>query len=411
MVKAFKQHLLMWLILAIAAGAAVAALTVWVDEPASPEEPGDTTDQADRAIPPDIELMYLAGGLAAPADIASTGQAGDGRLFIVEQTGRIRVIENGQLAQAPFLDITDRVLFGGEQGLLGLVFDPKFSSNGYFYVNYVQPAAGGGQTVVARFSVDGRSGKVQADSQKIILQINQPFSNHNGGDLNFGPDGYLYISLGDGGSAGDPGNRAQDPGSRLGKILRINVDSQAAYGVPADNPFVNRDGYQPEIWSWGWRNPWRFSFDALTGDMWIGDVGQGQIEEINHEPAGKSGRNYGWRCWEGAQPYKSGGCSEDKSHYTFPVAQYEHEGGACGGSVTGGYVYRGTAQPALDGYYFYADYCQGRIYSLDSGQATFTAHLIKATELKITTFGVDNSGELYLADAASGTIYQITGQE
>ena len=410
MAKAFRQHITMWLVLVVMFGLSVAG-AVWLktrQDRAVPAGTQQTAEKTSRTIPPSIDLKKVAAGLNAPVDIASNGQ--DDRLYVVEQGGLVRIVEDGRVSEQTFLDISGRVIFSGEQGLLGLVFDPNFSDNGHFYVNYIEASTGGRRTVVSRFTANEDGTAAQEGSEKIILKTSQPYTNHNGGDLNFGPDGYLYIALGDGGSAGDPQNRAQSGGSFLGKILRIDVNSEQAYSVPADNPFVSSDDFRPEIWSLGWRNPWRFSFDSQTGDMWIADVGQNQFEEVNREPAGKSGRNYGWRCFEAADQYNDEGC-RDKSNYTFPVAVYEHKPGQpCGGSVSGGYVYRGEDYPQLNGFYFYADYCSGDIYSLDAAQATYTSHLTMETQLRITTFGVDKDGELYLADVSEGAIYQVVGQ-
>lgn len=408
MSEAFKRHLPIWIIMVIALIASVIIIQVWKKSEEPSPEPSSSDIGSDSNQLESIELVYKAAGFTAPVDIAATGRTGDGRLFIVEQAGRVRILDlaSGQVASSPLLDITDRVKSGGELGLLGLVFDPELGSRPYVYVNYTRAAGGGQETVIARFTLNGDQTRADAGSQKIILRVEQPFANHNAGDLAFGPDGYLYVPLGDGGGRGDPGGRAQNKKSLLGKILRLSVHTDKPYEVPADNPFVGDDAYRPEIWSWGLRNPWRISFDSQTGDMWIGDVGQNAFEEINHEPKGEGGRNYGWRCWEAGAEYNAERCG-DKSNYTFPVAQYKHQGASCGGSVSGGFVYRGQAQPALSGHYFYADYCHGNVYGLNTAGATFTAKLLKNTEFGITTFGVDSAGELYLADAKSGTIYQL----
>jgi glucose/arabinose dehydrogenase len=306
------------------------------------------------------------------------------------------------------LDLSDRVINQGEMGLLGLTFDPDLDDNPYIYVNYVQPTGGGRETVIARFTLNADLTSANRGSEKIILRVSQPYTNHKAGDLAFGPDGYLYVPLGDGGSTGDPQNRAQNRKTFLGKILRLNVHTDQAYSVPNDNPFVDDNQYAPEIWSLGWRNPWRISFDKQTGDLWVGDVGQNKAEEIDHEPKNSGGRNYGWRCYEGAAAFNTDGC-QNKSQYTFPVAQYEHSSSTCD-SVTGGFVYRGQDFPELAGYYFYADYCRGDVYTLNSSEATFTARLIKDTNFNISTFGEDNAGEVYLADIKTGTLYQLTSR-
>ena len=397
-----------WIIMVITLIASVVIIQIWKSSEEPSPEPSQSDIGADSNQLESIELAYKAAGFTAPVDIAATGQNDDGRLFIVEQAGRVRILDlnSGQIARTPLLDITDRVKSGGELGLLGLVFDPDLSNRPYVYVNYTRAAGGGQETVIARFALNDDQSRADADSQKIILLVDQPFANHNAGDLAFGPDGYLYVPLGDGGSRGDPNGHAQNKKSLLGKILRLNVHTDKSYEIPADNPFVGDDAYRPEVWSRGLRNPWRISFDNQTGDMWIGDVGQNAYEEINHEPKNKGGRNYGWRCWEAGAEYNDDGCG-DKSAYTFPVAQYKHEGASCGGSVTGGFVYRGSSQADMSGHYVYADYCKGRIYALNSAGPTFTAKLLKDTDFGITTFGVDSGGELYLADAKTGTIYQL----
>jgi glucose/arabinose dehydrogenase len=316
-------------------------------------------------------------------------------LFIVEQPGRIRILKNGQLLDAPFLDIRDRVgSNGSERGLLGLAFHPKFAENGYFYVNYTDRD---GNTHIARFTAKGDS--ADPASEKRLLFVQQPFPNHNGGALAFGPDGYLYIGLGDGGSQGDPYGNAQSLNSMLGKILRIDVDHGDPYAIPADNPFVNSGGAYKEIWAYGLRNPWRFSFDRLTKDLWIGDVGQDLWEEIDFVSAGTpGGLNFGWNKMEGRHPYKG----SNQPEFTAPVAEYPH-GAEC--SVTGGYVYRGAALPEWQGVYFYGDYCSGKIWGLPR-PALGQSQLLFQTGFRISTFGVDEAGELYVADY-NGTIYRL----
>lgn len=332
------------------------------------------------------------------------------RLFVIERAGLIRIIKNGVLQPTPFMNCSTLVRrTGGEQGLLGLAFHPDYASNRYFYINYTRSTDGA--TVVSRFqrsSTSQDSGLVS--TQDTLLIVPQPFSNHNGGMMAFGPDGYLYIGLGDGGSGGDPGNRAQDSTTLLGKILRIDVDAAPLdYSVPPDNPFVGQPGWQDEIWAIGVRNPWRFSFDRVTGDMYMGDVGQGNWEEVNYEPASSSGGlNYGWRLKEGDHCYSpSTGC-ESLTGLTDPFTEYSHTEGC---SVTGGYVYRGCAIPDLTGTYFYGDYCQGTIWSLNYDGSTVTSFQDRSTELElgsiqISSFGEDWNGELYIVHYG-GTIYKI----
>jgi glucose/arabinose dehydrogenase len=325
-------------------------------------------------------LVPVVRGLATPVFVTQApGQPG--RLYVLEQGGTIRVVQNGRVQATPFLDIRSRVVAGGEQGLLGLAFDPAFARNGFFYVNY--SARPSGDTVVARYRA--RAGRAVASSRRVILTVDQPYGNHNGGHVAFGPDGRLWVGLGDGGAGGDPENRAQDMGTLLGKMFRIDVRS----ATPA-----------PEIVALGLRNPWRYSFDRRTGDLWIGDVGQGQIEEINRLPRGFSGlANFGWDVYEGTARY------EDKNlgpgTLVQPTAQYTH---AQGCSVTGGYVYRGRAVPRLQGRYVYGDYCSGRIWSVP---ATGGSPRVEPARVEgLSSFGESLSGELY-AVSHSGTIYRF----
>ncbi len=352
----------------------------------------------------DVELVSIATGLTRPVDIA---HAGDERLFVVEQAGRIRILtaERTLLAE-PFLDIRSRVNDGGsEQGLLGLVFDPNFTDNGYFYVNYTR---GNDDTVIARFQVDPADpNRALPDSEAIILTVSQPFRNHNAGDLAFGPDGYLYIPLGDGGSGNDPQRNGQDGNSFLGKILRIDPNGETPYAIPADNPFLNDPDIRDEIWALGLRNPWRISFDRTTGDLWIADVGQDTREEINRQPAASAGgENYGWRCFEGTLDlFGDNECPPDND-LVFPVHEYDHGGDAA--SITGGFVYRGAAFPGLTGRYFYADIVLGTLWSLvPQPDGSFENELLIADAPAVSTFGEDVNGELYLADLGAGTIFQV----
>ena len=345
-----------------------------------------------------IELTPIATGLTSPTHITQPGNNSD-RLFIVEQTGQIRIIENGTLLQTPFLDISSRVSSNGEQGLLGMVFPPDYASKGYFYVNYTNLQ---GDTVIARYRLGSNPNQADPNSEEIILTIDQPAANHNGGQLAFGPDGYLYIGMGDGGGSGDPQNNAQNQTSLLGKILRIDVESGATtYTIPADNPFRSpTDGIADEIWASGLRNPWRFSFDRSTGDLYIADVGQSDFEEINFQSANSAGgENYGWRLFEGNSPYTGNGNS---AGLTFPVSGYDHTQGA---SVTGGFVYRGP-QVALQGVYLYGDFANGKIWGLQRDGATWESKLLLDTDFLISTFGEDSAGNLYVADY-NGGIYRI----
>ncbi len=358
---------------------------------------------------PKIQLRLFASGFNRPVDIA---HCGDSRLFVVEQRGLIWVLDSAGNRLDTFLNISARVrATGNEQGLLGLAFAPDYRQLGYFYVNYTRQPDGA--TVISRFSVlPTQPNRADVNSELVLLTQPQPYNNHNGGCLKFGPDGYLYIGLGDGGSGGDPQNFAQNPASLLGKTLRIDVRSAAGgqpYSIPADNPFVQNPAFRPEIWSLGWRNHWRFSFDRLTGDFWAGDVGQNAREEIDFEPAGVGGRNYGWRCYEGTLPYNTSGCLP-ASAYVPPIFEYANP--TVGRSVTGGFVYRGSRHPELYGYYFFADYVSGRWWVTrqarpDSFETTTLGVL---TPAQISTFGEDRDGELYVAALSQGTVYRVEGQ-
>lgn len=348
-----------------------------------------------------IGLQQFATGFTDPVDIVN---AGDDRLFVVLQDGQIKVLNaNGTTNATNFLNISSLTNGGGEQGLLGLAFHPNYTNNGYFYINYTNNS---GNTVIARYSVStANPNTANASSGSILLTITQPYSNHNGGTLRFGPDGYLYIGMGDGGSGGDPGNRSQNINELLGKMLRIDVDSASPYGIPPTNPFVGIAGAD-EIWATGMRNPWKFSFDSPTGDFWIADVGQENVEEINKMPATAAGINYGWRCYEGNSPYLTSGCAA-QSTMTFPFAQYSSASGSGRCSITGGYVYRGSNYPNFQGKYFFADYCSNKLGTVDAqGLMIFSANL-PLPEYYFTTFGVDSNNELYVAAGINGTIYKV----
>lgn len=357
---------------------------------------------------PKLHLLPYAQGFNNPVDIIS---AGDDRLFVVQQRGLIRILDaEGNISDTPFLDLTTLVSQdGNERGLLGLAFHPDYLQNGYFFVNYTRTSDGA--TTVARYNIDANNPEVaDAESGVILLTIEQPFSNHNAGNLLFGPDGYLYIATGDGGSGGDPQNFAQNRQSLLGKMLRIDVDNGEPYGIPADNPFVNDESTRDEIWALGLRNHWRNSFDRLTGDLWIADVGQSALEEINFQAASSpGGENYGWRCYEGNNPFNQAGC-DDESVYTFPVFEYAHQGSACTGSVTGGYVYRGALYNALYGTYITADFCRGEFFYVRQNEAgDFEGGSLGVfTPQQYTAFGQDQYGELFIALRGSGLIHSIT---
>jgi glucose/arabinose dehydrogenase len=353
-----------------------------------------------------IFLSEYASGFTKPVDIS---HAGDSRLFIVEQAGRIEIIDSsGSILPSPFLNIQARVKStGSEQGLLGLAFHPNYSANGYFFVNYI---GNGDSSHISRFSVDSMDANLADPQSEVqIMTIAQPYANHNGGDLNFGPDGFLYIALGDGGSGGDPENRAQDSTTFIGKVLRIDIDNGLPYTIPSSNPFLGISGILDEIWAIGLRNPWRFSFDKSTGDLWIADVGQNSWEEIDFQASGSTGgENYGWRCFEGMSNFNSSGGCLGSSNYVFPIHQYSNTGFGGDCSVTGGYVYRGSLFPDMTGYYFYGDYCSGKIWSLhDSSGSWFNEFHGNFTVNGLSTFGEDNSGELYVAGLNSGKIFHL----
>lgn len=366
----------------------------------------------------EIGLSPVARGLTRPTFVTQAGD-GTGRLFLLEQTGRIRIVKRGNLLPTrggafsappkigvgsetdslPFLDLSARVNANGmEQGLLGLAFYPDYAQSGRFVVDYTGPA---GQVVIARFRVS-RDNPDRADpqSEELLLQIPKPYANHNGGTVTFGPDGYLYISVGDGGGAGDPQNNAQNRGSLLGKILRLDVAGDGPYRIPPDNPFVGRDG-RPEIWDYGLRNPWRISFDRVTHDLYIADAGQETWEEVNVEPAGsRGGKNYGWKVFEGKARYSPG----EAPGAVFPVLVYGHDQGCV---IVGGYVYRGRDLPDLDGAYLYGDFCSGRIWGLKQRGQTWQSKELLKTELQITSFGQDDAGEVYVVDHR-GAVYRLT---
>ena len=346
-------------------------------------------------------IVPFATGLSNPVCITN---AGDSRLFIVDQAGYIQIIDSeGNINPQPFLDIHERVTYGGEQGLLGLAFHPQYPATGYFYVNYT---GSGDSTHISRFNASsGNPELADPQSEFKLMTIFQPYTNHNGGDLHFGPEGYLYIGLGDGGAGGDPGNRSQNLMEYLGKMLRIDVDQGNPYAIPPTNPFYNSLSALGEIWALGLRNPWKFSFDNLTGDLWIGDVGQNTFEEIDFQPAASTGgENYGWRCYEGSQEYNGDGCSPLAS-FTFPVFTYPH-GDEC--SVTGGYVYRGNVSSPFYGHYFFADYCSDRILTLHNVDGNWVAEDFgQFPGNNFSTFGEDVEGQLYIAGLSSGTIYRV----
>ena len=346
-------------------------------------------------------LEPVVSGLRQPVVIAN---ANDDRLFIVEQAGVIKVVVDGQLLAEPFLDIAARVASGGERGLLGLAFPVDHVTTGRFYVYYTDRQ---GNTVVARFMTGPDANRADPGSEKVILTQEQPYSNHNGGQLAFGPDGYLYIGLGDGGSGGDPEGNGQSLTTFLGKLLRIDVSGDG-YSVPGDNPFVGVDDARPEIWAYGLRNPWRFGFDRVTGDLYIADVGQNAFEEVNLQPAASAGgENYGWKVMEAGACY-SPRSNCDQAGLVLPVLSYPH-GGQWGSSISGGYLYRGSTVPSLEGKYVFADFVSGRIWTA-SAATGWNIELLLETGFNIATFGEDAAGELYVADYGGGVIYRFVGE-
>lgn len=345
-----------------------------------------------------VSLVEFASGFSNPVEIAN---ANDSRLFVVQQSGEIRILQStGTVNAVPFLNISSKITFGGERGLLGLVFHPQYATNGYFFVYYNNLA---GNITVARYSVSTADPNI-ADpaTEKILLNIPKPFTNHNGGSIHFAPDGYLWISTGDGGSGGDPNNNGQNKNSLLGKMLRIDVNAAGPYNIPPGNPFIGVDGAD-EVWSYGLRNAWKFSFDLTAATAMIADVGQNQIEEINRMPIAQAGINYGWRCYEGNAAYNTAGCAA-ASTMTFPVATYDHSGGKC--SITGGYVYRGTLYPALSGRYFFADYCSTQIGMMAPDNSITWTPAFSGNNF--STFGQDVNKELYVAAVSNGKVYKVT---
>jgi glucose/arabinose dehydrogenase len=356
------------------------------------------------ALPPEgagsLRLELVKSGFSSPVYL--TSPPGDtARLFVVEQTGRIQVVQHGQLLPTAFLDIHSQLVSGGEQGLLSVAFHPSYAANGFFYVNYTDL---NGDTRVERYTVSvADSNLADTATHKLILFIPQPYTNHNGGLVMFGPDGMLYIGMGDGGSGGDPQNRAQHPDSLLGKLLRIDVDHGDPYAIPANNPFATGGG-APEIWALGLRNPWRFAFDPPSGLLYIADVGQDSWEELDVEPASQGGLNYGWRIMEGAHCYNPDPCSS--AGLVLPGLEYSHADGC---SVIGGFVYRGTRSPALAGQYFFSDYCQGWVRSARYANGAVASRTLWSPDVSpgsVLSFGQDARGELYVL-SGSGAVYRI----
>jgi glucose/arabinose dehydrogenase len=352
----------------------------------------------------DVVLQPLVTGLDQPVALT---HAGDARLFITQQTGTVVIDDVLGLRATPFLDIRSIVLSGGERGLLSIAFHPHYRENGLFFVYYTNK---NGDIVVARYKVSAADPDLaDAASGTILLTIPHPnFANHNGGQLQFGPDGFLYIGTGDGGSGGDPNNHGQDLTQLLGKILRIDVDHGSLYALPASNPFFALNSKRNEIWAYGLRNPWRFSFDRENGDLWIGDVGQDAYEEVDLQPASSiGGEDYGWRRMEGLHCFNPQTNCADPS-FTMPVIEYPHSQGAC--SIAGGYRYRGAQIPTLRGTYIYGDYCTGSIWSAVPNGAIWISTRLFTTTIRISSFGEDMSGELYVLDVVKGMVYKIASR-
>jgi glucose/arabinose dehydrogenase len=374
-------------------------------DPSPSPTPTSGTCAAGPVVPgtPPLAAQLVVAGLRNPLDLQSA--AGDReRLFVVEQAGRIRIVRGGQLVATPFLDIVSRISSGGERGLLGLAFHPQYATNRRFYVNYTDL---GGDTNISEFRATSAD-TADPGSERIVLEVVQPFANHNGGGLTFGNDGFLYIGLGDGGSGGDPFRNGQSLTTPLGKLLRIDVDRGQPFAVPSDNPFVASPGAFPAIWAYGLRNPWRFAFDRTTGDLFIGDVGQNRLEEIDVGLASRrGGENYGWNVMEGRSCFSpASGCNA--SGLVLPVLQYDHNTGC---SVTGGVVYRGCRIPGYAGTYFYGDFCTGlvRSFRLQGGQVTEErdhSATVGRNVSMVSSFGVDVDGEVYVVDY-DGEIHRI----
>jgi glucose/arabinose dehydrogenase len=367
--------------------------------------PSEPASQPPLASGPDVlALEQVAAGFASPTAVTNAGDGSD-RLFVVGRGGSIRIVNpGGNVSETPFLDITAKVYTGGlERGLLGLVFHPDYEDNGRFFVAYTRQPAGA--NTIAEYRVSAQPGRADPASERILISVPDPAANHNGGGLAFGPDGYLYISMGDGGGQNDQFGNGQNRNVLLGKILRIDVDappaSGRAYAIPPTNPFATSGG-APEIWAYGMRNPWRITFDREWDDLFIGDVGGGAWEEINRQPAdAPGGLNYGWPIMEGRH-CRSGSCTI--TGLVQPIAEYDH-GSGC--SVIGGYVYRGTAQPELDGVYVFGDWCSGFLFTLQVDEGTITPKVVLQSGMQVSSFGEDEAGEIYLVDFAGGGLYHV----
>jgi glucose/arabinose dehydrogenase len=355
-------------------------------------------------LPIDVSLraVEVANGLTNPLYL--TAPVGDARMFVVEQVGRVRIIRNGAVASEPFLDIRSRVSSGGERGLLSIAFHPQYATNGYVYASFTDVA---GDTRIERYTVSSTSPDVvDPASASLVLAVPQPFANHNGGLILFGPDGMLYVGLGDGGSGGDPQNNGQSTSTLLGKLLRLDVTSATPYAIPTGNPFIGQTGARAEIWALGLRNPWRFAFDRVGGQLYVADVGQSSREEVHVVAANRPGVNYGWRVLEGSACYNAPTCNAQGLDR--PVLEYSHDEGC---SITGGAVYRGSLIPGIVGHYFYSDYCTGflRSFRYENGEAAEQRNWSVGSLGSVLSFGEDAAGEMYIL-SANGRVYRLAPQ-
>ncbi len=372
----------------------------------TPSPPADVGEGSAPSARFDVKALELSlqpflEDFEAPLLFTSSGD-GTGGMFVVEQGGRIKVVEPGSTTGEVFLDLSEETQAGGERGLLGLAFHPNYEENRRFFVNYTDRA---GDTVVEEYRAEEDGSAADPDSARVLLQIDQPFPNHNGGHLAFGPDGYLYIATGDGGSSGDPHENGQSLETLLGKLLRIDVDRGDPYSIPPGNPFDDGSRGLPEIWAYGLRNPWRFSFDPQAETLWVGDVGQGELEEIDRVAADEAGLNYGWNEMEGSRCF-DGAC--DPTGLVLPITEYGHDEGC---SVTGGFVYRGSEFPDMQGAYLFADYCSGSIWAIDSAVTRpVEPDLVYTSERALSSFGQDEAGELYATDIGSGEILKLVDE-
>jgi glucose/arabinose dehydrogenase len=393
-----------WIFAALLCAAAVANQACGGAGDSSPQSPTPQPPNAQPGPVPPLTLTSIASGFTNPLALVQSND-GTNRFFVVEQRGTIRIIQSGAPMAPSFLDISSKVSSGGEKGLLGLAFHPQFAQNRRFFVNYTRVQNSQLQTVIAEYLASSmNSNQADAASERILIVLDQPFENHNGGQLAFGPDGFLYLGLGDGGSGGDPRGNGQSLNTLLGKILRIDVNTTSgskAYGIPADNPFAN--GSAPEIWAYGLRNPWRFSFDS-AGRLFCGDVGQGQFEEVDII---QRGGNYGWNVMEGAHCFNpSSGCNQNG--LILPIAEYDHSEGT---AIIGGFVYRGTAISQLQGSYVFGDFTGGKIWMLrETSPGSWTRTVLLSTTRTISSFGQDQAGELYVVDYGTGAVLKLTAQ-